>query len=238
MKQSYFKKGIKDGIPIGLGYFAVSFAFGIQAVKGGLTPFQAFLISLTNLTSAGQFAGVGVIFAAGTYWEMVLTQLIINARYCLMSFSISQKIMRDIPYAHRFGVAFGITDEIFGVSIAQEGKLSPYYSYGVMSMAIPGWSLGTLLGAVCGGIMPAMFVSALSVALYGMFLAVVIPPSKKNKAIRAVVLASMAMASLFKIIPVLDKNVSSGFMIIIVTIVVSVIAAIVCPVEEEENHES
>ncbi|MCI6005580.1 MAG: AzlC family ABC transporter permease [Blautia sp.] len=233
-----FKRGLKDGVPIGLGYFAVSFTFGMMAVSGGMSTGQAVLISLTNLTSAGQFAGLDIILASGSYWEMALTQLIINLRYCLMSFSLAQKLHRDVPWAHRFVVAFGVTDEIFGVSASQDGRISPWYNYGAMCVAIPGWTLGTLAGGISGNLLPAFMVSALSVAIYGMFLAVIIPPSKKNRAVLGVVIGAMAVSGLFAIVPVL-KKVSSGFVIIITTVLVAGIAAYVCPVKEEENaHES
>lgn len=234
-----FRRGLKDGVPIGLGYFAVSFTFGMMAVSGGLSTMQAVLISLTNLTSAGQFAGLDIILAGGSYWEMALTQLIINLRYCLMSFSLAQKLRRDVPWGHRFLVAFGVTDEIFGVSASQEGKLSPFYNYGAMCVAIPGWTLGTLAGGISGNLLPDFMVSALSVAIYGMFLAVIIPPAKKNKAVLGVVIGAMAVSSLFAAVPVL-KKVSSGFVIIITTVLVAGIAAYICPVEEKEEnaHES
>ena len=235
MRSESFKKGIRDGIPIGLGYFAVSFTFGMMAVSGGLSVWQAVLISLTNLTSAGPFAGLEIIIAGGSYWEIALTQLIINLRYCLMSFSLSQKLQRDIPWAHRYAVAFGVTDEIFGVSASQPGKLSPYYNYGAMCVAIPGWTLGTLVGGISGNILPEFLVSALSVAIYGMFLAVIIPPAKKNRVVLAVVAASMAISSLFAVAPVL-KRVSSGFVIIITTILVAGAAAYFFPVEEEREE--
>ena len=182
MNKTSFGKGLQDGIPIGLGYFAVSFTFGIMAIQSGLTAWQAVLISLTNLTSAGQFAGIGIIAAGGSLWEMALTQLVINLRYCLMSFSLSQKLEKGVSNGHRLAVAFGVTDEIFGVSASQEGRISPWYNYGVMCVAIPGWTLGTLAGAVSGSLLPDFLVSALSVAIYGMFLAVIIPPAKKNRA--------------------------------------------------------
>ena len=236
MNKSAFQKGLKDGIPIGLGYFAVSFTFGIMAIQAGLSAWQAVLISLTNLTSAGQFAGIGIIAAGGFLWEMALTQLIINLRYCLMSFSLSQKLRRDEPWGHRYGVAFGVTDEIFGVSASKPGKVSAFYNYGVMSVAIPGWTFGTLLGAVSGSLLPDFIMSALSVAIYGMFLAVIIPPSKKNKAVFLVVLGAMAVSALFAWTPVLSK-VSSGFVIIITTLLVAGLAAHFCPVEEKETEE-
>ena len=169
---------------------------------------------------------------------MALTQLVINLRYCLMSFSLSQKLKRNIPWGHRLAVAFGVTDEIFGVSAAREGRLSPWYNYGVMCVAIPGWTLGTLAGAISGGLLPDFLVSALSVAIYGMFLAVIIPPAKKNRAVLLVVLGAMAVSTLFAAAPVLNQ-VSSGFVIIITTLVTAGAAAYFCPVrEEEENHEA
>ncbi|MCI5758790.1 MAG: AzlC family ABC transporter permease [Eubacterium sp.] len=237
MKNESFKKGIKDGIPIGLGYLAVSFTFGMMSVSSGLSIWQAVLISLTNLTSAGQFAGLDIIVAGGSYWEMALTQLVINLRYCLMSFSLSQKMRRDEPWAHRYLVAFGITDEIFGVSASQEGKVSAFYNYGAMCMAIPGWTLGTILGAISGSLLPDFIMSALGVAIYGMFLAVIIPPAKKNKAVLLVVVAAMAVSTLFAVVPGLNK-ISSGFVIIITTLVTAGGAAYLCPVKEDEVHES
>lgn len=235
MDRAQFKQGLHDGVPIALGYFAVSFTFGMMAVSGGLTAGQAVLISLTNLTSAGQFAGLDIILAYGSLWEMALTQLIINLRYCLMSFSLSQKLERGISLPHRFLVAFGITDEIFGVSAARQGRLSPWYNYGAMCVAIPGWTLGTLVGGISGGLLPDFLVSALSVAIYGMFLAVIVPPAKKNRPVLFVVLGSMAVSSLFAAVPPLQK-VSSGFVIIITTLAAAGTAAYFCPIKEEEGE--
>ena len=232
MNKSAFQKGLKDGIPIGLGYFAVSFTFGIMAIQAGLSAWQAVLISLTNLTSAGQFAGIGIIAAGGFLWEMALTQLVINLR--LMSFSLSQKLEKGVSNGHRLAVAFGVTDEIFGVSASQEGRISPWYNYGVMCVAIPGWTLGTLAGAVSGNLLPDFLVSALSVAIYGMFLAVIIPPAKRNRAVLGVVIGAMAVSTLFATVPVLNK-VSTGFVIIITTLLVAGIAAYFCPIEEKEE---
>lgn len=236
--RTQFIQGLKDGIPIMLGYFVVSFTFGIMAVSSGVSVLQATVLSLVNLTSAGQFAGLDIIIAGGSLWEMVLTQLVINLRYCLMSFSLSQKLQRGISPVHRFFVAYGVTDEIFGVSAAREGRLNPWYSYGLICVAVPGWTLGTLVGAVAGNILPKVLVSALSVAIYGMFLAVVIPPAKKNRAVLAVVLGAMALSTLFSAAPVL-KEVSSGFAIIIITLLAAGTAAYFCPVKEEEvSHEA
>lgn len=228
-----FKQGLHDGVPIGLGYFAVSFTFGMMAAAGGISAGAAVLISLTNLTSAGQFAGIEIIFASGSLWEMALTQLVINLRYCLMSFSLSQKLERGTSTGHRLLVAFGVTDEIFGVSASQAGRVSPWYNYGVMAVAIPGWTLGTLVGAVSGNLLPDFLVSALSVAIYGMFLAVIIPPAKKNRAVLGVVIGAMTVSTVFAVAPVL-RNVSAGFVIIITTVLTAGVAAYFCPVSEEE----
>lgn len=226
--------GMKDGVPIGLGYFAVAFAFGIQAKAVGMTAFQAFLLSATNLTSAGQFAGLGVIEAAASYSEMALTQLLINLRYSLMSTALSQKLERNISPLHRLGVAYGVTDEIFGVSICREGRLDPFFVYGLMTVAIPGWSLGTLCGVVAGGLLPQRIISALGIAIYGMFIAVVVPEAKKSRVILVVVLCAMVISTLFQVLPVV-REISSGFRIIIVTVLVAGIAAYVRPVREEAD---
>ena len=236
MKRESFRKGMKDGVPIGLGYFAVSFTFGMMAVAGGLSIWQAVLISLTNLTSAGQFAGLDIIFAGGSMWEMAMTQLIINLRYCLMSFSLSQKFRREESGILKYIAAFGITDEIFGISADQEGKVSEFYNYGAMCVAIPGWVLETLAGAISGNLLPDFMMSALSVAIYGMFLAIIIPPAKQNKAVLAVVVAAMLISTLFKVIPFLSE-VSSGFVIIITTLIVAGAAAYFCPIEDEKEEE-
>ena len=234
MNMESYRRGVRDGIPIGLGYFAVSFTLGMMAVSGGLTIGQAVLISLTNLTSAGQFAGLDIILAAGSYWEMALTELVINMRYCLMSFSLSQKLKRDEAWGHRFGVAFGVTDEIFGVSASQPGKVSAWYNYGLMTAAIPGWTLGTAIGAFSGSILPDFIVSALSVAIYGMFLAVIIPPAKKERAVLYVVILAMLLSTLFAYVPALTK-VSSGFAIILTTLTVSSLAATLFPISEKTD---
>ena len=236
MKKKSFMRGMHDGIPIALGYFAVSFTFGMAAVTGGLTIGQAVLISMTNLTSAGQFAGLGIILSMGSYWEMAMTQLIINLRYCLMSISLSQKLEKSGNPLHRFLVAFGVTDEIFGGSVSQPGKVSPYYNYGAMCVAIPGWVIGTLAGAVLGNILPEAVTRALSVAIYGMFLAIIIPPAKANAAVMKVVIAAMVVSTLFAVLPVLNQ-VSSGFVIIITTLLVAGLAAYFCPIEEKEVQE-
>ncbi len=227
----YWQNGVKDGVPICLGYIAVSFTFGIVAKRAGLAAWQAVLMSVTNVTSAGQFAALGLIGASATYLEMAVTQFIINLRYCLMSCSLSQKLEVRVPFAQRLLVAFGITDEIFGVSVASHGKLKPFYSYGLMSVAIPGWICGTWLGVVSGNILPQRVISALSIALYGMFMAVIVPPAKGNKLLSGIILLSMALSFLFTKIAVFSP-ISSGFKIIILTVLIAGLAAVLFPVRE------
>ena len=233
-KIQYFKKGVKDGIPIFLGYLAVSFTFGIAAKNAGLSALEAVLMSATNLTSAGQFAALDIVAGALSYVEMAFTQLILNLRYCLMSSALSQKISQKMPFWHRFIMSFGVTDEIFGLSVNVKGKISPFYSYGIMSVAIPGWTFGTLLGIISGSLLPARVISALSVALYGMFIAVIIPPSRKSKIIAGIVIISMTLSFAFTKLPLL-KEISSGFRIIILTIVIAGVAAYLFPVKDTEN---
>lgn len=227
-----WKRGFKNGIPIAMGYFAVSFTFGILANQSGLNPFEAVFMSATNLTSAGQFAGLTLIASAATIIEVALTQFIINSRYLLMSFALSQKIDSSTPFFHRLFMAHGITDEIFGVSVTVPGKLSPYYVYGLMSAAIPGWALGTLFGVISSDILPERLNSALSIALFGMLLAVIIPPAKENKVILGLIVSSMVLSLLFAVLPIV-QSISSGMKIIILTIVIASVAAFFFPVKEE-----
>lgn len=226
--------GMRSGLPIALGYIAVSFTFGLAARKLGLTVFQSTLMSATNLTSAGQFAGIGLIAAGAAYWEVALTQLVINLRYSLMSCSLSQKLGEDVPVYQRLLMAIGISDEIFAVSISYPGKLSPYFTYGLMAMAIPGWTLGTLMGAALGGVLPARVLSAFGVALYGMFIAIVIPVAKGSKVVLGTVLMAVTASWLFDLLPML-QTISPGFRIIIITVAISAAAALLFPVKEAEN---
>lgn len=233
-KIQQYRYGLKDGVPIGLGYLAVSFTFGIMAGQAGIGTLAAVIMSLTNLTSAGQFAALGVIQSGAPFMEMAAVQFIINLRYCLMSCSLSQKMAPDMPFFHRFLISYGVTDEVFGVSACREGILSPYYAYGLISVAVPGWTLGTLLGAVSGDLLPARLLSALSVALYGMFLAIVIPPARGSRVLAGVVAVSMAASFLFSVIPFLS-GVTSGFKVIILTVLIAGGAAFFFPVGDEQK---
>ncbi len=242
-----FKCGVKHGIPIALGYFAVSFTFGIAAARYGMNAFTSGLLSLLNVTSAGQFAGLEVIAASGTYFELIMTQVIINLRYSLMSFALSQKINKDTKDGHRLLMAYGVTDEIFGISASRPGVLSPYYNYGAMAVAIPGWTLGTVAGTISGTLLPKMILTALAVAIYGMFIAIIIPPARDDKYVLYSILIAMGISSIFKYLPMLSEKgivmisemgrlagkVTGGFVIIIATVIAAGVMSVIRPVEDE-----
>lgn len=238
MKNNIFLKGMKDGLPVALGYLAVSFTLGIAAVKSGLTPFQTFATSALNNTSAGEFAAFSLIGAGVSYMEIALTTLILNMRYILMSCALSQKIDKNTPIVHRFLMAYDVTDEIFGLSIMSEGRLDPKYTYGLIAISAPSWAIGTYLGAVMGSVMPAGVLSAMNLALYGMFIAVIVPPAKKDKTIAVVIAVSMLSSLMFSILPGL-REISSGIVVIILTVVISLAAAILFPVcgDKKEKKE-
>lgn len=233
--KTFFKMGMHNGIPIMLGYFTVSFTFGIQASHISLNAIDAALISLTNLTSAGQFAGLGIIAANSPFFEMAISQIIINSRYLLMSSSLSQKIEHDTSFIKRAVMAFGTTDEIYSLAVTSKQPLSPYYVYGMMAVAIPGWTLGTFFGVILGDILPSTLVSALNIALYAMLISAIIPATKNNKKIAVIITISMFVSFLFTVIPYL-KELSSGIHIIIISIVLTSIFAIIFPLKEE-GHE-
>ena len=226
--KTWYLRGLRDGIPIGLGYFAVGFTLGIAAREAGITAFQMGLMSLLMHASAGQFAVITIIAGQSGYVAMILTQIVINIRYLLMSCSLSQKISPSTSNGKRMLLAYFVTDEIFGIAASVKGTLNPFYNYGAATVASPGWILGTALGVLVGNILPASMISALSVALYGMFLAVVIPAAKGDRVVAAVVIASMAGSCVFSWIPVL-KGISGGTKIIILTVVIAAAAAIIRP---------
>lgn len=230
----YFLKGIKNGMPIALGYLAVSFTLGITARNAGMTAWQAMLTSLACNASAGQYAGFTVIAAGGTYMEMAVMELVANLRYLLMSCSLSQKFSPDTKLFHRLLVGYDVTDEIFGVAISEPGLLNPFYNYGMMTLAIPGWALGTFLGVIMGNILPAAVVSALSVGLYGMFLAIIIPPARKSRILAVLIVISMAASCIFSKLA-LTSAISPGIRTIILTVIIAGIAAVLFPVKEEES---
>lgn len=227
-------KGLRDGIPIALGYFAVSIALGITAKNSGLNALQAALSSILCYASAGEYAGFRVIAENAPYIEMALITLIINARYALMSTSLSQKLPESASLRSRFLVGLTITDEIFGASCTRPGYLNPYYSYGLAMAALPFWWLGTALGVVMGNVLPAPLVSALSVSLYGMFLAIIMSVARRDKVIRGVVFISMAASWAASAAPVIS-NLSEGTRIIILTVAISMAAAVIFPVDEEKT---
>ena len=227
-----FLKGVKHGLPIGLGYLSVSFAFGMQCTDNGLSVLQALLISMTNLTSAGQLAGLQVMVAHSSLVEMALTQFIINLRYALMGLSLGQKLGPTMNTPRRMFFAFANTDEIFAVASAQPERLHHLYLYGLMLMPYIGWSLGTLLGAAAGQILPEFVCSALGIAIYGMFLAIILPPARREKSVRAVVLIAIGVSLLFHYLPMLS-GISGGFVIIICAVVAAAVGAVLFPVQEE-----
>ncbi len=225
--------GFRDGIPIGLGYFVVSFTLGIVAKYVGLNPIQGFVISLLNNASAGEYAAFTVIGSDAPYFEIALLTLIANARYVLMSTVLSQKFSPDTPFYHRIFVGFDVTDEIFGISVARGGRwLNPFYNYGAMLTALPGWSIGTALGIMAWNFFPASAISALSVALYGMFLAVIIPPARKDKIIGGAVAVSFLMSYLAE---TFLPEISAGNRTIALTILIAGAAAILYPVKENDK---
>lgn len=233
-----FLKGLKDGSPIGLGYFAVSFSFGIAGAKVLTWPLVT-LISMTNLTSAGQFAGLQIMAdAAGTLVEMAVASFFINLRYSLMAISLSQKVNSNFGTGKRLLLATGITDEIYAVSMSQDGKVSARYFLGLSTLPYVGWALGTLTGGICGEILPAMVTNALGVALYGMFIAIVVPPMKGSRPTCVAVAIAIALSLSFRYVPALS-GVTVGFAIIICAVVASLVCAFFFPMREsgDDSHE-
>ena len=231
MNRKKFLEGLRDGLPIALGYLAVSFGIGIFCHAAGITALQGFLMSLFNNASAGEYGGITVITENAGVWMMILMTLIINARYMLMSCALSQKLSPDTPLGVRMLIGFDVTDEVFGIAIAQEGILNAWYFIGAMCAALPGWSLGTLFGALAGNVLPVWAMNGFSVMLYGMFLAIIMPEGKKNRVVLGCIGVSFVLSGLAaKFLPTL----SSGMRILLLTIFISAAAAILFPRENPE----
>lgn len=228
-----WKQGLKNGVPVFLGYLAVSFTFGIAA-RNILLPAEAVFMSAVNYTSAGQFAALGLIAASASFWEMAAAQFIVNLRYSLMSCYVSQKLEKSAPFYHRFFMAMGMTDEVFGLAAAVKGPLSPVYVYGVMSAALPGWILGTFLGVMSSGLMPPALMSAMGIAIYGMFIAIIFPPVRHNSKLALVIVASMACSVLCSRVPFLE-GLTPGIKLVGLTVLVAGLAAVLFPLEKKDD---
>jgi len=235
-ENSGFKAGFADGIPIGLGYISVSFAFGIFAVASGLTVWQTLLISMLNLTSAGQLAGVPIIVGAGSLFELAVTQLVINLRYSLMSVSLSQRLGESVRIRDRFWISFANTDEVFAVSTGRGEMLGRTYFFGLVIPPYLGWTLGTLLGAIAGNVLPDIITGALTIAIYAMLIAIVVPEMKRSLSTALAALIAVALSCVFYYTPVLN-NIPSGFAIVICAVLVSAVFALVAPIKDEEALE-
>ena len=229
-----FARGARDAVPVMLGYFAVSFTLGIAAKNAGLTPFQAFLSSLTQASSTGQFAGYMMISSCASYAAVALMILVANARYMLMSCAMSQKLAPGTPLRHRLAIAAYLTDEIFGLSVTKPAPVNPYYSYGMAACAVPGW-FGTVLGVVAGNVLPVNVVDALSAGIFGMFIAVIVPPARGDRTLALLIAVSMAASFIFSRFNFLD--ISSGTRTIILTIAIAGAAAFLFPLKEEASDE-
>lgn len=230
-----FLRGMKAGVPIALGYFAVSFSLGIAAKAVGLTPFQGFLASLLNSASAGEYALFSLIGAGASLIELFFVTLVANGRYLLMSCALGQKFSEDTPLIHRIGVGFYITDEIFSLSITTPGKLNPFLNYGAIAVAVPAWSVGTALGVIAGNILPASLVSALSVALYGMFIACFLPPAKQNRILLCAIPCCFFLSYIAFRMPVIG-DLSEGTRAVILTVVIATILAVAFPLKDEAEE--
>lgn len=231
-KKNEFKDGLKKGIPIGVGYLAVSFTFGIWAVEGGVPIWMAIFISLSNLTSAGQFAGTGLFLAGSSFFEVGLSVFIINLRYSLMSLALSQKISKKTKTVEKLIFGYAITDEVFAVAATEKKEITAAYMYGLASTPIFGWTLGTALGAIVGSILPERLSDAMGIALYAMFIAIIVPPARKSTAVLGAIIISIAVTCILKYLPVFSF-VTDGFAMIIATFVAAGIMAAVVPINEE-----
>ncbi|MBO4252037.1 MAG: AzlC family ABC transporter permease [Clostridia bacterium] len=231
-----FKMGLKNGLPIALGYLSVSFAFGVKASLLGIPVWFSALISMTNLTSAGQLAGITVIAALGTISEMLLTQLVINSRYFLMGISLSQKYDESFTTGKRLFLSAFITDEIFAVAISERGNINARYFLGLALLPYIGWAAGTIFGAIAGNILPQSVQSALGIALYAMFIAIIVPPATKKISVLFVVMLAAAISCAFFYIPFLRETISAGFGVVICAVIAALVAAWLFPIKEKETE--
>lgn len=235
--QNSYTYGLGKGLPIALGYLSVSFGFGITAVGMGIKPIQTILISMTNLTSAGQVAGIGIIAALGTIIEMILCQLVINIRYSLMALTLTQKLDKSFTTLHRAIIAFGITDEVFGVAASEKGHIGRRFMYGLITLPYIGWALGTTLGVYANHILPPSVCAALGIAIYSMFMAIIIPPARDERGVLLTVVIASVLSCLFYYVPLFD-GMSQGFSIIICAFVAAGVMAYVMPRPSEEAAEN
>ena len=228
-----YTRGVRTGIPVGVGYFSVSFGFGAMAATQGIKALDATLISVSNLTSAGQFAGLTLMVAGATLWEVILTQLVINSRYALMSLALSQRMGNRIGILPRFLIAFFNTDEIFALAMDEKQPLTVPFLLGLGLTPILGWTAGTLCGALAGSVLPLSVRTALGVMLYGMFVAIVVPPAKQEKPVLAACLLALCFSCCFRWLPLL-RQVSAGIAIVVCTVVAAGICAWLFPIPDEE----
>ncbi len=234
-RKQWFVRGMRAGVPICMGYFAVAIALGIAARSAGITSPQAALTSLLINASAGEYAGFALIALNASYLEVTVMEAVANARYLLMSASLSQKLDSNTKWWERLLLGFTVTDEIFGVSISLPQRLSPYFTYGAFVVATLGWTGGTFVGAVLGDVLPPMLLSALAVGLYGMFISVFIPEARKNKIVAGLVAVSFALSYAFEKLPYV-REISSGIRVIILTVAISLAAALIFPIKEDESR--
>ncbi len=237
MKWKEFREGMRGGIPVCVGYFSVSFGFGVMAVSQGLTVWQTILISASNLTSAGQFAGLTVIAAAASILEMILTQLVINSRYALMSVALGQKLGPQVGIRQRLMAAFFNTDEVFALGMTRLGRLTTAFFVGAGTVAALGWTVGTALGSVAGSVLPMSVRLALGTMLYGMFIAIVVPQARQEKPMLICMLLALVLSCMFTWVPVLNQ-ISAGLAIVICTVAAAAVCAALFPVEEEKEVQS
>lgn len=236
-RRQWFVRGMKAGAPICMGYFAVAIALGIAAKSAGIESWQAALTSLLINASAGEYVGFTLIALNASYVEIALMEAVANARYLLMSASLSQKLDGNTKWWERLLLGFTVTDEIFGVSVSLPGKLSPYFTFGTFVVATFGWTSGTFVGAVLGNVLPVRLLSALAVGLYGMFISVFVPEARKNKIVAGLVAISFAASYAFEKLPYI-RDISSGIRTIILTVVISLAAALIFPVKEDESRDA